>query len=184
MALEIRLRPLTAEAFAPFGDVIEAAGASELINRGTARQFADLARIEVAAAGGRPRVSIIQATAVRLPFSVRLLERHPLSSQCFVPLARERLIVIVAPPGDSLEPQSIRAFLSDGRQGVNYRPGTWHHPLLAYGAAGDFLVIDRAGSGDNCEERALEEHGIVVLGPGKPGSLNRRRGRRSRTSAR
>jgi ureidoglycolate lyase len=40
---------------------------------------------------------------------------------------------------------------------VNFRRGTWHHPLLALDAVSDFVVVDRAGSGHNCDEIALAQ---------------------------
>ncbi len=81
-----------------------------------------------------------------------MLERHPLSSQAFVPLSAARFLLVVAAPGESVLPGGIRAFVSDGRQGVNYRRGVWHHPVLALDAETDFLVIDRGGEGTNCDE--------------------------------
>lgn len=181
---EIRLEPLTREAFAPYGEVVEAAGEAESINRGTAKNYSDLARIDVTAGGGRPRLSLYRATPVRLPFAIRLLERHALGSQCFVPTGGQRFVAVVAPPGDPVDAGAIRAFLANGRQGVNYRPGTWHHPLLAWGAPGEFLVIDRAGEGTDCDECPLDDLGLVLTDAGPARRLTRRRARRSRTSAR
>lgn len=165
-ARELRPEPLTRAGFAPFGDVVEAGGEPELINRGSARQFADLARIDVTAERGRPCVSIFRALPVRLPHPVRQLERHLLGSQCFVPLNGQRFLIVVAPPGDAIEPGAIRAFVTNGRQGVNFRAATWHHALLAWRAAGDFLVIDRASEHDDCDERALDADSVLLLDPG------------------
>jgi ureidoglycolate lyase len=154
---------LTARAFAEFGDVVAADGAFELINGGTTRQYADLATID--AAGGRPRVCIYRTMPAALPMPIRMLERHPLSSQCFMPLARQSFVVVVAPPGDAVDPDSIRAFLTGGDQGVNYRRGIWHHPLIALRDPGDFLVIDRAGDGANCDEFPFDPRRIVLQMP-------------------
>lgn len=181
---EIRLEPLTREAFAPFGDVVEAGGDGRLINRGTTENYDELARIDVALERGRPRLCIYRAAPVRLPHPVRRLERHALGSQCFVPLAGQRFVAVVAPAGDPLDAGAIRAFLTNGRQGVNYRRGTWHHALLAFGSAGEFLVIDRAGEGVDCEECPLDELDLVLTDKGPARRLTRRRARRSRTSAR
>jgi ureidoglycolate lyase len=49
----------------------------------------------------------------------------------------------------------IRLFRAEGHQGVHYRKGVWHHFLLALDAASDFLVVDRAGPGANCQEVEL-----------------------------
>ena len=156
MSGEVRplaVEPLTRETFATFGDVIEAAAAAQsyAINSGTTQRFHDLADIDTSRDGGRTIVSLFRAQPRVLPFTVTMLERHPLGSQAFVPLsARPYLVVVATDPATA-----PRAFLARAGQGVNYRPGTWHHPLLALDAVSDFLVIDRAGPGNNCDEVEL-----------------------------
>ncbi len=144
--------PLTAAAFKSFGDVLGTEGAYTLINDGTTLQFPDLAQVDVLSEGGRPRVSIYRATPYATPLSVLRLERHPLSSQLFMPLSSEPFLVIVGEGEDAIVPSCVRAFVTNGHQGINYHRGTWHHPVLALGREAEFLVIDREGSGDNCEE--------------------------------
>ena len=161
--LELEAVPLTAAAFAPFGDVVEAGDRFALINRGTSRMYADLATIDVDAQGGRPRVSLYRVAPCELPFTVTILERHPLSSQLFVPLDSAVFLLVVAPGGaDVIEPSSVRAFVTSGHQGVNYRRGTWHHPVIALTHPTEFLVIDRSGAGRNCDEHTFEGRAIVV----------------------
>jgi len=148
-------QPLTRAAFAPFGDVIEAAGSTSFaINNGMVERFHDLARIEVDGAG-RPLLSIFRGQPYALPLPVRHVERHPLGSQAFFPLVEARYAVIVAAPGDTVTPAALHAFIGNGRQGVNYRPGVWHHVLLALDRPADFLVIDRGGPGNNCDEHVF-----------------------------
>jgi len=160
--LRLVAAPLTAAAFAPFGDVIETEGRAHYpINAGTARRYNDLAAVDVSAAGGRPLISIVSAEPVALPLRLRLMERHPLSSQAFIPLSSAPFLVVVAPSG-ALATEGIRAFLSNGRQGVNYRTGTWHHPLLTLERTTEFLIVDRGGEGDNCDEVSLGKSDIVV----------------------
>ena len=60
-------------------------------------------------------------------------------------------LVAVAPPGP-FDLARARLFLAEAHQGVQYRKGVWHHFLLALGAESDFLVVDRAGPGDNLDE--------------------------------
>jgi len=145
--------PLTAEAFAPFGQVIECAGrAGYAINEGSSQRFTDLAQLE-ADAEGRLALSIFRAEARQAPFALHCLERHPLGSQAFVPLNGQAFLVVVSesrPDPAQPAPETLRIFVSDGRQGINFRRGVWHHPLLAL-TPGDFLVADRLGPGNNCE---------------------------------
>jgi ureidoglycolate lyase len=153
LAIEV----LTPEAFAPFGDVIQTDGAKRIpINLGTTIRFHDLATLDVADAGGRPLVNLFRGQPRTLPFEVRMLERHPLGSQAFVPLDDRPYLVVVAPAGD-LDPARIRAFVTQGWQGVNYAKGVWHHPLIALGQRSDFIVVDRGGDGLNLNEQDLPE---------------------------
>ena len=104
-----------------------------------------------AAEGGRPLINIFRATPWKLPLRVAMVERHPLSSQAFIPLAPARFLLVVAAPGNAPDPTALRAFVTDGSQGVNYARGTWHHPVLALDHVTDFLVVDRGGPGENCD---------------------------------
>jgi ureidoglycolate lyase len=162
----LKAEPLTAEVFAPFGDVIQTAGrAPRMINEGTCERFDDLASVDVLANGGRPLMSIFKAAPRPLPFEVRVLERHPLSSQAFYPLDGVPFLVVVADDGDAGTPWSnrIRAFRAAGDQGVSYRRNTWHHALLAIGQTSRFLVVDRGGPGDNCDEVAVDPVVLVTV---------------------
>jgi ureidoglycolate lyase len=146
--------PLTAEAFAPYGNVIDvdAARRHYPINDGSALRHDDLARVDVHEAGGEGIVAIVRAQPVQLPVPLRALERHRLGSQLFMPLQPVRFLVVVA-SRDSPQPfAAARCFVALPGQGVQYRRGTWHHPVLALDAPTDFLVVDRhdpAGSDDN-----------------------------------
>lgn len=157
--------PLTAAAFAPFGDVIELAGARQMpINAGTTIRFHDLAQVDVLAEGGRTLINLFRAQPRDEPVRLSLMERHPLGSQAFLPLADTPYLVVVA-EDDHGRPGALRAFVSSGWQGVNYARNVWHHPLLALGAVRDFIVVDRGGAGVNLEECPLEEAVCVATGP-------------------
>lgn len=147
---------LTAEVFAPFGDLIEAGVSTPhfSINYGHTQRFHDLAKVDVSNGEGRAGISIFRSIPLPMPIQIRLLERHPLSSQAFFPLSPRPFLVVVAPPGD-LDESAIRVFLAQPGQGVNYHAGTWHHSCLALEAESDFLVVDRIGQGPNCDEKEL-----------------------------
>ena len=153
--------PLTRERFEPFGDVIETASDHrKSMNDARFDRFNDLAAIDVDA---RVAISIARSrTATSLPYRFDIVERHPRGSQAFVPMDPVRFVVVVAPPGESVEAHDLRAFVTNGRQGVNYRRGTWHMPLIAFEAGQRFLIIDRAGDGPNCDEHVLDEPVLLV----------------------
>ena len=154
---------LTRAAFAPFGDVIESEGRDHYpINAGMAQRYHDLAEVDVMAGGGRPLISLLKAKPVALPLRLRLMERHPLSSQAFIPLSAVPFLIVVAPASRTLDLARLKAFRSNGRQGINYRRGTWHHPLLALDSVSDFLIVDRGGEGDNCDEIDISDRNIFV----------------------
>jgi ureidoglycolate lyase len=158
----LRATALTAEAFAPFGEVIEIdARASRWINDHTSRRFDDLAQIDVLEAGGRPLLSIFEATPRPLPLRARVLERHPISSQAFFPLEARPFLVVVAEDGPRPIAGRMHVYLSSGTQGVNYRRNTWHHSLVALERTSHFLVVDRGGPGENCQEVAVD--GVVLV---------------------
>ena len=157
-------RPLTAASFAPFGDVIEAAGEAIAINYGATSRFHDLARLDAADAGGHAIVSIFRSTPPAYPFTLQVMENHPLGSQAFYPLGGRGYLVVVAPAGP-FDPERLEAFIAGSHQGVNYRKGVWHHYNLALGSVSDFLVIDRAGPGDNLEEIRLAPFAPVGIAP-------------------
>lgn len=154
----LRPQPLTAEAFKPFGDVIEARGGAESINYGSTQKFADLAAID--ARGGRATTHLYRSTPPAYPFALRVMENHPLGSQMFVPLSGNPYLVVVAPKGP-FDPDAIHAFVAGPKQGVNLAPGIWHHFNLALGSVSEFLVVDREGPGENLEEVALD--GSILL---------------------
>lgn len=143
---QIHLEPLTAEAFAPFGDVLEATGDFRLINAGLCRRHHDRARIDVGDA--RPGISIFKAEPRALPYSFDLIERHPEGSQAFLPMTEHPFLVIVS-EGPEATP---RAFRTNGAQGINLHRGTWHGVLTPLHAPGLFAVVDRIGTTPNLEE--------------------------------
>ena len=155
-------QPLERAAFAPFGEVIEASDAVRhfTINAGSTERYHDLANIQPGA-DGRAIVSIFRGQPRPLPFRVEMMERHPLGSQAFVPLSGRPYLVVVAPASPAPKVEELRVFLARGDQGVNYAPGVWHHPLLALDEVSDFLVIDRSGPGDNCDEIELAPAGLI-----------------------
>lgn len=157
----IKLEPLTAQSFAPFGDVIEATGEPMVINAGFAQRFNDRCRV-VTNDEGETNVSVFIAKKRELPLRITMMEQHPLGSQAFVPMQNSPWIAVVcAHPEDAA---SYRAFAVEGRQGVNYAPETWHFPLIAFSEGDRFLVVDRKGPGNNLIEHFLApERQLTIL---------------------
>lgn len=161
--MSLTWEPLHRDRFAPFGDVIEVGGGTPIpINDGTTIRHSDLAAIDVTEGGGLPVVSIFESRPFGFPLTIRELERHPLSSQAFVPLDRQRYFVVVAPAGDAVDPSDIRVFFTNGAQGVNFRRGVWHHPAIVVTPM-RFLVIDRGTAQPNCDLFPLPTAGEPLI---------------------
>nr|WP_042670608.1 ureidoglycolate lyase [Methylobacterium sp. B34] len=159
-------RPLTAEAFAPFGTVIDvAAVAPRPMNGGMARRFHDLAAVEVAGEGSRVVIGLVEAQPYPVPLRLGLVERHPLGAQAFLPLSVAPFLVVVCPDAEG-RPGPPQAFVTAPGQGVCYARNTWHGVLTPYGQPQDFVVVDRGGPGVNLEEHTFEEPWTVHL-PGQ-----------------
>ncbi len=161
----LSVQPLTAIAFAPFGEVIEADPSTmRLINGGTTERFHALFAPEAVGEGAQVIVNIFRGQPRRFPYEIGMMERHPFGSQSFSPLSQRPFLVAVS-PDEGGRPGRPQVFLARPDQGVNYRRNVWHHPLMAIGAVSDFLVVDRDGPGNNLEEhvfatpyRILEPH--------------------------
>jgi ureidoglycolate lyase len=152
----VQIEPLTAEAFAPYGDVLDATGDFRLINEGLCQRHHDRALLDFA--DGRAGISVFRARARALPYALTLIERHPLGSQAFVPMTEHPFLVIVS-DGPAARP---RAFVTNGQQGINLHRGTWHGVLTPLREPGLFAVIDRIGEGANLEEFRFAAPWVVV----------------------
>lgn len=154
---QIRTEPLTAAAFAPFGDVLDATGDFRLINAGLCQRHHDRATLDFGAQG-RAGISVFKAQPRALPYDFDLIERHPDGSQAFLPMSEHPFLVIVAAsPADT-----PRAFLTNGTQGINLYRGTWHGVLTPLHAPGLFAVVDRIGPTPNLEEHRFPQPFTVL----------------------
>lgn len=134
--MRLFLQPLTAEAFAPYGDVLAAPA-------GRAGQTDFLGQVRNERPGARPNLAASRIEPVTLPYEATVMERHEFSSQMFVPLNRARMLLLVALPGagGAPDPATTRAFLGDGSAGIHYHLGVWHHPMRVVGGAGEFVML-------------------------------------------
>ena len=145
----IAIQPLTAEAFAGFGEVLQTGNEPELINDGLCERHTDLASLDFDPEG-RAGISLFASQIRSLPYVFQLLERHPLGSQAFVPMGTDPFLVIVAPDQGGV-PGMPAAFETAPCQGINLRRGVWHGVLTPLGGNGLFAVVDWIGEADNIE---------------------------------
>lgn len=162
MTISLTIEPLSAEAFAPFGTVLDITAAEKrMINGGTTERFHALAMADTETGGGRTILSLFRGQPRAFPYSVDMMERHPLGSQAFFPVTQGNWIAVVAPDGDG-RPGEPRAFLVPGHIGVQYARNVWHHPLIAVDQPSNFLVMDRDGGGTNLEEASYDTPYLII----------------------
>ncbi|KAL2038370.1 hypothetical protein N7G274_009020 [Stereocaulon virgatum] len=205
--VNIRATPLTAEAFAPFGTVITSPLppstttfpstpplGSAPANQGTALKYTNISpltstyRLAPSGAPAHPTMSMFSCFSRQLrpsinghTFDVRVLERHPFTTQTFVPLStpsntKARSLIIVAPTLGSTPPpatssgtpyfpqakqggppdlKNLKAFMAEPGMGVTYGVGTWHAPMAVFGGGRvDFVVTQWVSGrgGEDCQE--------------------------------
>ena len=159
MSRSLITAPLTAEAFAAYGDVIEVRGTpSKMINQGMCGRYHDLAQLDFT--DGRAGISLFDARARHLPHVVDMVERHPDGSQAFMPISQVRFLVIVADDEGGM-PVNPQAFVTAPGQSINLHRGVWHGMLAPIGSPGQFVVVDRIGDGPNLQEHWFDEPYIV-----------------------
>jgi ureidoglycolate lyase len=159
---------LTAENFSQFGQVISREQKEFLtINNGYAKKYPDLATIDTQENGGTTTVHIFVAEKRQFPLQIKMLEKHPFFSQTFIPKDNQPFLVVVAPASDEPNIEDIRAFISNGEQGVNYSRGVWHFPLISVKDDVQFIVIDRKHVMDSddieqCIVHPIEDSNITL----------------------
>jgi len=159
MTRQLRITALTADAFAAYGDIIEARDApTRMINQGMCGRHHDLASLDFS--DGRAGISLFDAKARGLPHLVDMVERHPDGSQAFVPLDGVPFLVVVADDAGGV-PVNLKAFLTAPGQSINLYRGVWHGVLAPIGAPGKYIVVDRIGEGPNLEEHWFDDPFVV-----------------------
>ncbi len=162
--ISITALPITPERFAPYGDVIYASADSKAaMNDARFERFSRLADVD--AEGRHASISIARCKMpTSLPYRFDLVERHPLGSQAFIPLSHFKFFVVVAPAAESVEPEDLRAFVTNGSQGVNYHKGVWHMPMIALEGGQEFLIVDRGADSENCDEHYFSDPVTLLAG--------------------
>jgi allantoicase len=141
--------PLTPEAFAPFGQVIQSypdtASAPRSVkitqaNFGTAVKYHKLSLLESSypdALGATTGISVYRCqpaevvkNGTKREVPLNALERHPYTNQAFFPMGQDKdsiYLVVVAKngPDDRPDVDSLRAFIARTNQGIVYNQGVW-----------------------------------------------------------
>ena len=148
--------------FSSYGDLISTDDINPMnINEGYAKRFDNLANLDTSKDSGKTIVSIFSALKRTFPMKIHMMEKHPLSTQAFIPMKETTFLAFVAPSGESPKIDKIQSFIISPKMGINYKPGIWHFPLISTENI-NFLVIDRKGSGDNLIIHKFEKEKIIL----------------------
>lgn len=175
MASTLSIQPLTPEAYARYGDVVMASPRGQTgkpANQGTARRYDAVAALDNLRPGrAEPNLAVFRCSPRPAgELVIELLEKHPRSTQVFIPMNAKRYLVVVALGGQQPDLSTIAAFEASGAQGVSYRPGVWHHPMIALDGSSDFAVLVwEDGSEDDCVVVDLAPDDRRVLHLSAPG---------------
>ena len=162
--ISLKLEPISSGLFSEFGQIIHETRVDEFvsINRGYTKKFATETVIDTDEERGKPIISIYETQPIGLPFRVREMERHPLSSQTFIKIDPNPSIAIVSKAGE-FEIDDLKAFLVGPKQSISFGKGTWHHFNLCLEAPTRFIVIEREGQGLDCDEFHIPDDVAITI---------------------
>ena len=156
-------KPINKSNFSEFGEVITTDDIKPIkINNGYAKRFDGIANLDTKNQNGETTISIFSALKRTFPMKIDMMEKHPLGSQAFIPMKETTFLCLVAPEGEKPDLNKIESFIIPPGIGINYKPGTWHFPLIATEDM-NFLVVDRKGSGNNLVIENLEKENVSLI---------------------
>ncbi|KAF7361671.1 putative allantoicase [Mycena venus] len=191
--ISVPVLPLTPEAFAPFGQVIQAYGDHNAApkgtkitpaNQGSASKFHKLSLlassypVEARATAGISvyRCNPLEGISSDGTADLKIMERHPFTNQAFIPMGKgpgEGLadpgcvyLVVVAKNGADGGPdvKTVRAFVANASQGIVYDTAVWHQPMTVLGKAMDLACVEtQVGDGGLADCEIVELESAVRL---------------------
>ena len=98
MKIIIKPKKITSKNFKKFGEVISAKKIKPInINNGYAKRFDNLCKINTSLKKGNTIMNIFSARKRKFPLNIKMMEKHPLGSQAFIPMKETKFLVFVAP---------------------------------------------------------------------------------------
>jgi ureidoglycolate lyase len=156
----ISIEQLDINIFSKFGDIIQKKNALELrsINQGTTTRYHNISKLSLESKNGNSSISIFSGSPRDLPIEIKIMEKHPIASQSFLPIQDYDWLIVVCEEKNELPDLStLRCFQVDGDTGITYNKNIWHHPLLVKKKQ-DFWVIDRINDLENSSINLQEYH--------------------------
>ena len=156
----ISIEKLDTKTFSRFGSVIEKRNALQLrsINQGTTTRYHNISELSLESKNGNSGISIFSGAPRSFPIEIKIMEKHPVASQSFLPIQDYDWLIVVSEEKNELPDLStLRCFQVDGDTGITYNKNIWHHPLLVKKKQ-DFWVIDRINEQENSSINLQEYH--------------------------
>ena len=141
----ISIEQLDTNIFSNFGKIIQKKNALELrsINQGTTTRHHNISKLSLESKNGNSGISVFSGSPRSFPLEIKIMEKHPIASQSFLPIQDYDWLVVVSEEKNDLPDLStLRCFHVNGDTGITYNKNVWHHPLLVRKKQ-DFWVIDR-----------------------------------------
>ena len=161
--MKLKINKITIDNFSKYGQLISTKDMKfHKINDATTESYYDLVNMEASGDDNRFRVNIFKAKKRIFPLEINMLEKHPLSSQAFIPLQKTSFIVVVAPIEVLPNTKHLEAFFVPEEEGVNFKPNIWHFPLIALEDS-NFLTIDKKDSSNNLEIFNFQNNDKILL---------------------
>ena len=156
----IPIEKLDSNVFSRFGNIIEKKNASELrsINQGTTTRYHNISELDLESKNGNSGISIFSGIPRDFPIEIKIMEKHPIASQSFLPIQDYDWLIIVSEEKNELpDLNTLRCFQVNGDTGITYNKNIWHHPLLVKKKQ-DFWVIDRINDKEDTSINLEEYH--------------------------
>lgn len=156
----ISIEQLDINIFSKFGDIIQKKNALELrsINQGTTTRYHNISKLNLESNNGNSSISVFSGSPRDLPIEIKIMEKHPIASQSFLPIQDYDWLIVVCEEKNELPDLStLRCFHVDGDTGITYNKNVWHHPLLVKKKQ-DFWVVDRINDQESSSINLKEHH--------------------------
>ena len=169
MINNLKIETLNKDNFLPFGDIINKKFSSDelSINQGTTIRHHKISELKLTEKSGIPAISIFSGSPREFPIQIKIMEKHPIASQSFLPIQNYDWLVVVSNEKKELpDLNTLRCFHVDGSVGITYKANVWHHPLLVKKKQ-DFWIIDRIKdkeiSSTNLREYHFKQNEIRII---------------------
>ena len=129
----LKIEILNADNFSPFGDIINKKSSSKelCINQGTTIRHHNISELKLTDQNGTPAISIFSGSPREIPIQIKIMEKHPIASQSFLPIQNYDWLIVVSMEKNELpDLDTLRCFQVDVNLGITYKANVWHHPLL------------------------------------------------------